>query len=145
MIMRKFIPTTLAFFWILGLFLSGCDTGKNKEYEFSDWDQDGNSLIDKKEFYRAYAGTKYHNQWDADQDKFVNEEEWESGVTNYWVAYDIGEYGAFSSWDSDVHGKISEAEFQERIFEFYDKDGDGYLNKEEYQSWFSDVNVNVKE
>ena len=138
---RKFTPTALAFFLILGLFISGCDAGRNEEYKFSDWDQDGNDLIDKKEFYRAYAGTKYHNRWDADQDKYVNEEEWERGVANYWVPYDIGEYGAFSSWDSEVHGRFSENEFQERIFEFYDKEGDGYLNKDEYQSWFSDVNV----
>jgi hypothetical protein len=138
--MRKTIPTTLALFWILGLFLPACETGNNGEYQFSDWDQDGNEQLDENEFYRAYAGVKYHNQWDANQDKYIDEEEWGSGVTNYWVAYDIGEYGAFSSWDPDVHGKLSEEQFQKRIFEFYDKDRDGALSKQEYQAWYNDFN-----
>lgn len=137
--MRKAISAVLAFFWILGLSLSGCDTGGNSEYEFSDWDQDGNELLDEMEFYRAYAGVDYHNRWDVDQDKFVSEEEWETGVANYWVPYDIGEFGAFSSWDPDVHGNLPENKFRERIFGFYDKDGDRYLNKEEYRAWYSDV------
>lgn len=138
--MRKTIPTTLVFFLILGWFLSGCDTGENAQYDFSDWDQDGNEMLDENEFYRAYAGTKYHNQWDANEDKYIDEEEWGSGVANYWVAYDIGEYGAFSSWDPDVHGRLSEHQFRERIFEFYDKDEDGFLSKEEYQAWLNDFN-----
>ena len=138
--MRKTIPTVLAFLWILGLSLSACDTGDSGKYEFSDWDQDENELLDENEFYRAYAGVKYHNQWDADQDTFIDQEEWERGVANYWVAYDIGELGAFSSWDPDVHGKLSENQFRQRIVKFYDKDGDGYLNKEEYQVWYNDFN-----
>lgn len=128
----------LAFLLILGWSLSACNTGANGEYEFSDWDQDGNELLEEEEFYRAYAGTKYFNQWDANQDAFVDEEEWGSGVANYWVAYDIGEFGAFSSLDPDIHGKVSEERFRERILEFYDKDGDGFLNREEYQAWYSD-------
>lgn len=136
--MRKTIPTTLVFFLVLGWSLSGCDTRDNGQYEFSDWDQDGNEMLDENEFYRAYAGAKYHNQWDADQDKYIDEGEWESGLANYWVAYDIGEFGAFASWDPDVHGRLSEEQFRKRIFEFYDKDGDGSLSKEEYQAWYKD-------
>lgn len=137
--MKKKIPATIVFFCVLAFSLSGCDTGGNGEYEFSDWDQDGNELLDKNEFFRAYAETNYHSRWDTDEDKFIDQEEWESGVTSYWVAYDIAEHGAFSTWDPDINEKLPEDEFREKIFEFYDKDGDGFLNKEEYQSWYSDV------
>ena len=137
--MRKIIHTTLAFLLFLGLSLSACDSAGSDEYTFEDWDQDGNEMLDEKEFYRAYAGIDYHNQWDTDQDRAVNQEEWERGVANYWVAYDIGEFGAFSSWDPDVHGNLAEERFRERIFIFYDKDGDGYLNGEEYRNWHSDL------
>lgn len=134
--MKKAIPASLALF--LTLMFSSCDTGGDGEYEFSDWDQDDNKMLDEKEFYTAYTETKYHNRWDVDQDTFIDQKEWETGVSSYWVAYDIGEYGAFTSLDPDVEGRVPEQHFREKIFEFYDKDGDGHLNKEEYQTWYGE-------
>lgn len=142
---RKTIPATFVCFLILALTLSACDIGGADEYAFSDWDQDGNEQLDEKEFYRAYAGTKFHERWDVDQDMFINEEEWDRGVANYWVAYDIGEYAPFSNWDPDIHGRVSEQKFRERIFEFYDRNDDGYLDKVEYQAWYNDFSEQEKE
>lgn len=136
--MRKTSTATLVFFLVAGLTFSACDVGGDDEYEFSDWDQDGDELLDENEFYRAYAGVKFHERWDTDQDMFIDEEEWEQGVANYWAPYDIGEYGAFAAWDPDIHGRIPEQQFRERIVEFYDRNDDGYLDQVEYQAWEGD-------
>ena len=138
--MKRYKRFALVVMLLGGISFSSCSGGGEEEYQFSDWDQDGNELLDENEFSRAYVQTAYQDRWDTNRDKEIDENEWESGVANYWVPYDIGEYGAFSTWDSDLNDRLSEDEFWERIFEFYDKDGDQFLSEAEYNTWIQDSN-----
>lgn len=68
--------------------------------------------------------------WDTDGDGMLEYAEWD---TNY--DYDP----IYALWDTDKSGSLSNEEFGTGLFNSYDADGDGKLNKEEYAHFMDDA------
>lgn len=79
------------------------------------------------------ASGAYANQnWDADKDGRI-------GTVEYQQAYQGS--GVFDNFDTDSDGQLSSAEFGQALFNRYDLDNNGYLDREEQrladeEGWF---------
>lgn len=70
----------------------------------------------------------FHEDWDADADGALTDDEFGAGIT---------EYGVFERWDGDADGFLAEEEFGASLgeadnFEEWDTDGDGMLSEDEF-------------
>ncbi len=110
----------------------------------------------------------YFHIWDFDNDDALGRQEWQSAVDTYFENYDevlYGEFddwdlddsdqitkneymeavldtGLFETWDMNQDAMISEEEFAQGIYEYWDTDGDGYIEAVEYEEWepvYSDI------
>ena len=108
------------------------------------------------------------NLWDFNNDMVLTPQEWRNAIDTYYPDYDEVVYGAFEEWDLnddnevskseymeavldtdlmkdwdiDQDETISEEEFAQAVYEYWDTDGDGYIEAVEYEEWepiFSDM------
>lgn len=103
----------------------------------------------------------YFHIWDFDNDDALGRQEWQSAVDTYFEDYDAVMYGDFDDWDLDDSDQItkneymeamldtgffesfdqnqdaiiSEDEFTRGVYEYWDTDGDGYIEAVEYEEW----------
>lgn len=75
---------------------------------YQDWNTDGNSFLDKEEFYQGL-----YEVWDGDNNNEIGENEFTEGANNFFADYNFNEYGEFSDWDTDGNGNLSVQEFRE--------------------------------
>lgn len=84
------------------------------------------------------AFAQYIDEWDANDDGVLSEEEWGTGFT---------EAGLFSEWDEDESGTIGDDEFATGLFGWFDDDDDGELTAEEwdegFDNWYGEQAVNL--
>ena len=69
------------------------------------------------------------DEWDADDDSAVAEEEFGTGFE---------EAGVYGEWDQDQDGALSADEFDSGVFGLYDQDEDGAWSEEEYGAFEED-------
>lgn len=75
---------------------------------YKEWNEDGNNVLDKEEFYRGL-----YQVWDKDGDSQISDQEFTEGANNFFADYNFKEYGQYADWDSDSNGQLSVAEFRE--------------------------------
>lgn len=64
----------------------------------------------------------FHEEWDADADGLLSEEEFRDG---------FDEAGVFEEWDEDGDGLLAAEEFEAGLFGGYDDDADGLVGEAE--------------
>lgn len=114
--------------------LSGCLPGG--EYNFDVWDADADHYITEDEFFTTWNKAGYYSAWDVNHDGAISEEEWETGMGNYYRDYGYEAYGAFDDWDLNDDGLLDEDEFGEGTFGLWDENDDNRIEVAEYDSWF---------
>lgn len=120
---------------VLGLiFIASPATAQ--DCEFDNWDVNNDSYLDEDEFFDAYDEVGYYDTWDDDDNDSLSETEWEVAADEHLSAYD---FGAFSDWDTNGDGTVSENEFQEGLFELIDQNSDGQIGEDDW-SLFDDDN-----
>ena len=117
---------------------------------YDDWNVTDDEYLDDEDFY-----TSVFRVWDVDDDELLNEEEWILGYDYNYGDYVIENYQAldtdndgyieyveynnaladsdfFLSWDVNENENIEEEELAKGVFERWDLDNSGYLEKDEY-------------
>jgi glycine/D-amino acid oxidase-like deaminating enzyme len=118
---------------------------------FQEWDLDGDSYLDEKEYLQGE-----YRSWDTNQDNQIDENEWRAGYKVFrtepvgWADWDIdasrflseNEYragynkaGWTRTWDTDGDGRLSEREYSDGLFKRFDRNGDGLLDEKEYRAF----------
>ena len=135
---NKLSILSAALFAVLVLSFSACKVSEEDGY--GRWDADSNTMIDRNEFGTAWGEAGYYGRFDANQDNFIDESEWNAGRNSYMKDVDDTRVGAFTDWDADADGRLSENEFRDRTFDAFDADADGNLAEAEYNSWWGGFN-----
>lgn len=108
------------------------------ENEFSAWDADNNEYIDDNEFNTVFEENEWYDEWDADRDGLLSEEEWNDGLVTNYPAYTPDDYGTYADWDLNDNDVVEEDEWQGYTFDMWDEDDDGYITAEEYDAIYDD-------
>ncbi|HEV7348398.1 hypothetical protein [Telluribacter sp.] len=119
--------------------------------QFKEWDTNGDGYVEDTE-YRAGQ----YKSWDSNQDNQVDRNEWNTSASMYgrdtvgWANWDIDaseflndeEYtagfnreGWYKTWDTNGDNRLSDREFSDGLFKQFDKNGNGQLDSDEYQSY----------
>lgn len=88
---------------------------------------------DADEYYTTFGNTTYYGDWDVDNDRFLNEEEFTASF--------------FQTWDLNNDGRISQGEWNTVISDYsngidatnwqaWDTDGDGFMERVEFDASF---------
>lgn len=92
----------------------------------------GTDTWDTDYYYTTFAGTNYYEDWDLDDDNFLNDDEFTTSFYN--------------TWDTDNDGAIEEAEWTTVTADYnlenadwatWDADGDGLLEENEFDTGFA--------
>lgn len=94
---------------------------------YEDWDLDDDNFLDDDEFT-----TSFYQTWDTDNDGMIEEAEWTTAVADYNL-----EGADWAAWDTDGDGFIETAEFDTGFdnmgwYTAWDTDGDGLIEEREY-------------
>ncbi|MEI4263644.1 hypothetical protein [Roseovarius sp. D0-M9] len=138
------------------LLIPAASFGQAEQWEYTDWDNDGNLELSSREFQTGFAETGTFDAWDRDGDAGLNEGEFATGMFADWDTdndleiteeeYDIGAerwYGAdyntpYTDWDADGSGNIDRTEFgaawDNDYYTQWDADGDSLLSEDEYST-----------
>jgi hypothetical protein len=126
------------------LLLTACDTREKDGYagydtaDWATWDTDSDEQLNSDEFRNVYNESGYYDQWDTNQDRAVDEGEWEVAMNSFMGPdYEEGEYGSFNEWDADADGVLNDQELGDGVFAYYDTDRNNYLVEQEYGVWSS--------
>lgn len=106
-------------------------TGYDDKNLFDNWDTDTNDVIEGREL--AYG---LHAAWDANNDGFVSQSEWEDGSRRWFGEQPTIPY---QDWDDNGDGQLSRDEYMQHYSEVdwhqqLDADGDGVLDAKEVAS-----------
>ncbi|MGK7390205.1 MAG: EF-hand domain-containing protein [Candidatus Cyclobacteriaceae bacterium M2_1C_046] len=118
----------------LFIFLTSCST--DAELAFQDWDENKDGVILEGEYYEMKPYLNLFQQWDVNNNSFVNEEEWSQRVNDFYPEKNENEYGSFSNWDTDSDGSIDSGEFAQKTFNLWDMNDDNKLDMEEFEEWY---------
>ncbi len=116
-----------------------------------DWDNTDNTNLDDEDFYTAT-----YSVVDIDEDDLIDEDEWNWGYNyyygdylgddfdlydyddyisyeEYYDAFDYTDY--YATWDVDRDTYLSESELAEGVFESWDVNDNGVIDKNEFNSF----------
>ncbi len=120
--MRRLLPAG-----VVALLLVGCAPVA----ETTDWDAADRDAIGYDEFFGEFQQTGVYNLWDADEDDYLSQNEWQAGLGDRFGTYDVNRWGMYGDWDRDRSGYLDDIEFSSGVFDRYDLDGDNYLAGDE--------------
>jgi Ca2+-binding EF-hand superfamily protein len=135
---NKYSLLCSAFFMLMVVSLPACKVSEEEGY--GRWDADANTMIDRNEYTTAWNEAGYYGRWDANRDNFLDESEWNAGQNTYMQDMGADQVGAFTDWDADGDGRLTDTEFRDRTFDVFDADRDGNLNEAEYNTWWGGFN-----
>lgn len=122
---------------------------------FDKWDQNGDGIVDRGEFYKSYVQTM-----DENGDGQINDDEWQIGLGAYYRGFDQQPEGDFEElatngqisteeaenklremayideWNTDGEEGLTEEELAKGVFNNLDEDGDGIVEAEKYTDYF---------
>ncbi|MFP4623070.1 MAG: EF-hand domain-containing protein [Gemmatimonadota bacterium] len=107
--------------------VTGCATAAG-ELAFPAVDADDDGQVSRMEFEGFLGDMNAFDRYDDNNDGELSLEEYREAVT----AGIEGE-AYFRGFDQDRSGGLSRAEFISGIFSTYDRNGDGWLNEEEFE------------
>lgn len=101
---------------------------------FNEWDADNNDEVVEDEFYGGV-----YESWDEDDNGYVDSDEFEAGVGAYYEDYDYDEYGEYDEWDADNNDELDENEFEDSVadtgvYDDWDANGDDTINENEFDN-----------
>ncbi len=106
--------------------------------ETTGWDVGDRDAMGYDEFFGGFGRTGVYNLWDANEDAFLSEAEWEAGFGDRFGVYDVNRWGMYRDWDRDRSGSLSDVEFSSGVFDSYDLDGDAVLLGDEREAYERD-------
>lgn len=94
---------------------------------YEDWDANKDNLLDENEFYGGFYKT-----WDTNRDNRIDENEWNTASASYGI-----ENETWAGWDTSGDGALDENEFRTGMgrtnyYTNWDADRDNRLNEREY-------------
>lgn len=115
------------------LLIIGCG---QEEDAYDRIDTDDDNTVNRQEYLENWYGAGYFNLWDRNDDGQISEAEWESGLkANYEdYAYTSGE---FEEWNLNGDNFITKEELANGLFSIYDTDGDGEIERAEFEKFSS--------
>lgn len=108
------------------------------EYAYDSWNLDSNDYLDNDEFETAWTDIGYYDDWDLDNDSYLTEDEWNTGVGEYFGAYDTADYGVFDDWDTNADGMLDNDEFGVGLYGVVDQNDNDLIEENEYDMWYDD-------
>ncbi|WP_224999822.1 hypothetical protein [Cesiribacter sp. SM1] len=132
--MKRNTSYLLTMLVVLLLGFASCTRSTEDGAHYGTWDEDNSVSLDDREFGNAWGESGYYDRWDANSDGFVDATEWTEGRGRNMPSYT----GDYSEWDADADDRLSEDEFRQGIYGYYDRDGDRMINEEEYNAWYSE-------
>ena len=107
------------------------------EWEFSDWDEDGNLELTETELTTGATEVGLYDEWDVDNDDLLDEDELYGGL--------------YDTWDLDGDGLIGEDEFGESVerwlteadydFEAWNTDDNDFLHEDEFRAEIAETGL----
>lgn len=97
------------------------------------WDTVDPLGIDYNEYESGLDEVGVFDEWDADNDGFLAEKEFNDGVGDNDDVWDSRFGGnAFFDWDADDDNRLSKDEFYENSYAVYDADDDNVIEEPEF-------------
>ncbi len=100
---------------------------------YKEWDADGNSVLNKDEFYGGF-----YKVWDENRDNIVNQDEFNAAAENFFSKNSFTDYGQFNDWDQDGNNEISKQEFRNAMMNLIDIDENQRLAQQLFIIWDQD-------
>ena len=110
----------------------GSTTTRTTTYYYQDYDLNNNGILDSTEFPKYV----YH-RWDVNGDGFVSSDEWNRGVARWYPAERSTEYKTYTFWDKDADGRLDPNEFDSvvtttKLYNTWDMNADNIIQSDEY-------------
>lgn len=99
------------------------DASKAGSSVFDDWDTDDDGYINESEYATGLFGV-----YDANDDGNITEEEWEMTFNEAWA-----NDGGYNEWNVDNDPRLNQDEFSAGMFEYYDLNENSVIDKDERQ------------
>jgi hypothetical protein len=96
----------------------------------SEWDADGDGLLNPGEFAAGFVPLGTYRRFDVDGSGGLDAMEWEAGLT---------ELGEYANMDIDGNGAVDEIEYIALLFNRYDSDGSGRIAEDEMDAVEEDL------
>lgn len=118
-----------------------------------DWNTTDNDYLDDEDFFQVV-----YRVWDVDHDNKLTDQEWKLGYENYFRNYVVarfedidvdddsyimyseyydllGDTDFYAAWDFDGDLQISQAELARGVFNNWDMDNSGFLDRGEFNAF----------
>lgn len=123
---------------------------------YSQWDQNQDGQLDDREFYETNF-----NRMDADRDGTLSNNEWNDGYDDIYGEYlrtsdyeqfdenddgmvsseefytGMSESDFYTSYDTNMNGRVDQDELNQGVFDNWDEDRDGTIDRNEYDAYSS--------
>lgn len=105
--------------------------------DFLRLDADESNTVDREEYVQDFYKQGYFNLWDRNGDGMISQSEWQSGLESYYQSYAYQDT-EFNDWNLNGDDFIDEEELANGVFTIYDANGDGEIEKVEYEVYLSE-------
>lgn len=94
---------------------------------FEEWDANDDNMLNQEEFYNSL-----HSIWDTNNDGNIDESEWQAAAADFGM-----ENETLSAWDTNGDGAVDQSELQAGLaqrnyFSAWDANGDNMISEREY-------------
>ncbi|WP_417427048.1 hypothetical protein [Hoeflea sp.] len=106
----------------------------------NDWNTDNEAGISSDEFRTGLEDTGAFENWDANDDKMLSQDELNEGLGENNTAFGtrFGE-GYYDSWDANDDENIGEDEFYDGVYSSYDADSNKVIEEPEFGDVGDDI------
>ncbi len=117
--------TDLKTYASVGAILAALAAAPAVAQDMSEWDTNGDGVIDQEEFNTGHRASDAYTTWDGDASGAISEEEFDTGVTS---AFDMDASGDLNEEEQSAR---DESRWGDRSFSDWDEDASGDLNDQE--------------
>lgn len=111
---------------------ASCSTKREMVNTFGYYDSNRDDRVDREEFSAVFPERGDFENWDADEDRRLTEDEWEKGFNVYSSSYPYEERGLFDDWDTNRDSYVDDNEFNDGFFGLWDGNDDNYVAETEF-------------
>lgn len=124
-----FIYSALILVFFISFSIISCNNSS-----FKKWDQNADANLDEREFGAVLDSLSYMDRWDNNVDGIITSSEWRKGMDSLNI-YRTDDYGMYEDWDTNSDDVLFEDELNKGLFITIDRNEDGVINKQEYDTW----------